>query len=408
MNARTLNMLLAARSLLETSGTLLTSGSDALTVARNVLVAQDTIELVLAALCVEIGGKFKLTEQISFYDLVGYIVEKYSDHDDADSQNAMRGALRNLNYARVRFKHYGDILDASTTYPLVEQALEVIDLLCIRAIGWSLRSLDAVAAVEHPAIAENLRKADKWIESGDYKESLINIARAISWAFWDYDIQGITVGKAESEGALLLSGRGVDPAGFLAMQRFLPCFSTPYDENAEFNIREYGHEANWTYENARFCWETALTIVLRLQHARSVPQARDFYDEFEDVITISVDSTTAQRFMGYMSGENQMPSALVECNFGQVFSGRASGFYEIKADAILEFSMPLSEANWIRLENHNLQEGPSFIFGTDELWFSGKDVTVTYRESELARLRKKHLAEQNSPVDEGSPDVPKL
>ena len=401
-------MLLAARSLLETSGTSLTSSSDAFTVARNVLVAHDVTELVLAALCVELGSVYKLTEQTSFHDLVGYIVKKFHDQDDEDAQSTSRGALLALNHARVRFKHHGDLLDAPTTYPLVEQALEVVEMLCVRAVGWSLRFLDAVAAVEHPVVADHLRNGETQIENGEYKESLISVARAVSTALWDYDIQGITVGKAESEGALLLSGRGIDPASFLAMQRFLPGLSSPSDESAEFNTREYGHEANWTYENARFCWDTALTVVLRLQHARLVPQARDFYDEFEDVITISVGTATAHRFKGYWFGDGRIPGESVECHLGQVFSGRASGFYELKADKNAEITMPLLEANWIRLEDHNLREHPALVFGIDELWFSREDVTLTYRDSELAKFRKKYLAELSNSVVGDSSDAPNL
>jgi hypothetical protein len=75
MNTRIQNILMAARSLLENSGPELTSASDAFTVARKVLVAHDVAELVLAALCIEVGSGFKITESTSFYDLVGFVVK---------------------------------------------------------------------------------------------------------------------------------------------------------------------------------------------------------------------------------------------------------------------------------------------------------------------------------------------
>jgi len=397
-------MLLAARSLLEISGSPLTSASDAFTVARNVLVAHDATELVLAALCVELGSGYKITEQAPFHELVGYVVKKFHDNDDDSTQNARRGALIALNYARVRFKHHGDLLDPSTTYPLVEEALEVLDLLCQRAVGFPLRSLDAVIAVEHPDIAADLRTADDLILVGEYRDSLVSIARALSRTFWDYDIQGVTAGQAESEDALLLSGRGVDPASFLAMQRFLPKLYSPFHEPPEFNTREYGHEANWTEENARFCWNTALSVVLRLRHARSVPQAQDFYDEFEDVIEVSADSTTAHRFKGYPSADWPLTGEAIECKVNSMFFGKASGFYELKGDPDLNFSMPLLEANWICLTDHNLRDNTGFmgIGITDELWFSKQDVTVTYRENDLAKARKQYVAELSKPTGDDS------
>jgi hypothetical protein len=402
MNARTQNMLMAARSLLENSGPELTSASDAFTVARKVLVVHDTIELVLAALCIEAGSGYKISENTSFHDLVGYVVKKYKEQDDDEAQNRNRAPLLNLNHARVRFKHHGDLLDAPTTYPLVEQAIEVIDLLCQRAVQLPLRAIDAIAAIVHEGIAEHLREAEEFILIGECQQALVSIARAMCTAFWDYDVKGVTVGEAEPDAALLLSGRGIDPASFLSMQRFLPKLYSPYDEDPKFDTRQYGHEANWTAENTRFCWNTALTVVLRLQHARFVPQALDFYDEFEDVITISADSTVCHRFKGYWFGDGRMPSEVIESLVGEVFSGKASGFYELRAES--EIDMPLSEANWIRVENHNLQIGEGvFTFGTDEIWFNGEDVAVTYRENPLSIARKKYYAELEKGGDDDAP-----
>lgn len=390
-------MLMAARSLLENSGPELTSASDAFTVARKVLVVHDVAELVLAALCIEVGSGFKITESTSFYDLVGFVVKKIGKQDDNDLLNQRRGALLALNHARVRFKHHGDLLDPSTTYPLVDQALEVTDLLCHRAVGLPLRSIDALASVSHEAIVEWLRIAEGQIAVGEYKDALVSIARAISSAFWDFDVQGVTVGKPDSEGALLLSGRGIDPASFLEMQRFLPTVYSPFHETPEFDTRQYGHEANWTERNVQFCWNAALTIALRLQHAPVVPQAREFYDEFEDLITVIVSGSLCYRFKGSRFSDVDLLGEPIECQAGQTFSGKAAGFYERRAPRDIEISEPLSEAKWIRLDPHSLNEslGAGTLFSTDELWFESSKVQVTYQESALARTRKRYLSDSS-------------
>jgi hypothetical protein len=397
MNTRTFNMLMAARSILENSGPELTSASDAFTVARKVLTVHDVAELVLAALCIEVGSGFKITESTSFFDLVGFVVKKFGQQDDNDQLNQRRGSLLALNHARVRFKHHGDLLDPSTTYPLVDQALEVTDLLCQRGVGLPLRSIDALASVSHEAIVEWLRMAEGQIAAGEYKGALVSIARAVSSAFWDFDVQGVTVGKPDSEGALLLSGRGIDPASFLEMQRFLPTLYSPFHETPEFDTRQYGHEANWTEQNVQFCWSTALTIALRLQHAPIVPQARKFYDEFEDLITVTASGSVCYHFKGSRFSDVALAGEAIECEAGQTFSGKAAGFYECRAPRDTEISESLSEATWIRLAPHSLSEslGAGILFNTDELWFDSTKVQVTYQESALVKTRKKYLSDSS-------------
>jgi hypothetical protein len=128
---------------------------------------------------------------------------------------------------------------------------------------------------------------------------------------------------------------------------------------------------------------------MRLQHAPVVPQAVYFYDEFEDVVSVA-ESTIAYHHKGFALGSNPVPDRQFECKAGELFWGRAKGFYD-HGDNDLNFEMPMEDANWIRLENHNLDKGAvSSIYGIDQLWFKAKDVSVTYRESELAGYIKQH------------------
>ncbi len=383
---------MAARLLLESTGAELTSASDAFTVARKVLVVQDTVELVLAALCIEVGSPRKVAEGVPFNELVAYVVKQYREQDDDEVQNRHRSPLLALNHARVRFKHHGDLLDPATTYPLVGEAIDVLDLLCERAVQMPLRQIDAVAAVVHEGIAEHLRIAETLAEGEYYRESLISIARAVKTAFWDYDVRGINTGESDSEAALLLSGRGIDPASFIAMQRFLPTLYSPDDEEPKFITREYGHAANWTAINARFCWNTALTIVLRLQYAVSAPQALDFYDEYEDVLTVTARETTCRRYHGFLVSA-EFPTEVLKAERGDIFTGRAKGFYEVQPGWVQpEFPIEFEHASWIRLSNHNLRTHGD-VFSSDELWFNREDVEIAYQDSRMAVARKKHLVE---------------
>jgi len=393
-------MLMAARSLLENSGSELTSASDAFTVARKVLISHDVAELVLAALCIENGNGHKLTERTSFSMLAKLVVESYAGQDDQAILIQRQGALDALNHARVRFKHHGDLLDAATTYPVVEQAFEIVDLLCQRAVGLPLRSIDALASVTHEAIVENFRVAENQIVSGQYRDALASLARVVSIAFWDFDVRGVRAGEPTSEAALVLSGRGIDPASFLEMQRLLPELYSRFDDEPKFDTRLYGHEANWTMENVQFCWDTALTLVLRLQHARPVPQAKEFYDEFEDLITVSADTSVCFRVEGSRFSDEDLIPTPFGCHRGESFTGKASGFYERRAPKELEFALPLSEANWIRLENHSLRQdvGASMLFSVDELWFDATTITITYQENAWARTLRQYRNEQSGTV----------
>ncbi len=384
-------MLMAARSLLESSGPELTGAADALTVAKKVLNVQDTVELVLAALCIEAGSSNKLDHNLTFHDLVGFIVKNYGADDDDEARNQKRECLNSLNHARVRFKHHGDLLDATTTYPLVAQAIQVTSDLCFRAVGISLQEVDAIAAIAHVEIAQYLRDADEAMTRHEYRAALESTARAVTAAFWEYNVPPTQPGAPDAELALLLSGRGVDPASFLAMRRFLPTLYSPTDEEPKFDTRKYGHEVNWTPENTRFCWNTALTLALRLQHALPIPDAIDFYSVYEDVVTVKATKTVCERFTMFGILDSQ-PAEMFSVRDGEVFTGHAVGFWTKRGLGEEQFSIPYVDASWIKLTLHNLAEGG--LPYLDELWFKASDVEVSYREHPNTVLMKKYLSEQ--------------
>jgi hypothetical protein len=277
-------MLLAAKSLLATVATPLTPNSDAFTIARSVLTVQDAVELALAAICVEDGEDHKIAEKIPFTDLVQRILSR---HGDATTKDADRNNLFALNYARIRFKHHGDLLDPGTAYGFLEQALIAINRIVRNAIGVSIQDIDGASAVQDDNIAGWYRQSYREIDDSDFRASLCSTAEGLAATFWKDVNTSIDTGKPNSEDALILSGRGIDPATFLAMQRLLPEANPLSNEEPKFKLREYGHELNWTEQNARFCIESAIGITMRLQHAPTIPEARRFYDEFEDVLTVT-------------------------------------------------------------------------------------------------------------------------
>jgi hypothetical protein len=381
----TLNRLIAARYLIDSSGQELTAISDPLIVCQKILTAHDAAELVLIALLSQLGleapekdGNVK--REPSFMAMASAVLkEAGKNHEIVDSRH--NKLFEDLNRARVNFKHHGLLVDASTNFHLFADVINLLNVLCSCLINRGLLNVDHSAAISSENIRSKFSSAREAIDAGEYRLALEETARGLALAFWEMNVpSSLTVGKASSEDALLLSGRGIDTASFLSMQKLLPvCYA--FEEKPEWELRKYGHDGNWSRENAKFCLQMAVTTTVRLQSAPAQPIPLDFYDIYEDVIEVLVDSPKVFLIKGIGFSTFKTERQLDVFRKGDVISGRARGHLGRDEDLEPAPEIGFEYADWVSIErpSTNKVELSTSPWDLDVLWFQKKEVSVSHR-----------------------------
>ena len=381
----TLNRLIAARYLIDSSGQELTAISDPLIVCQKILTAHDAAELVLIALLSQLGvdapekdGKIK--REPSFMAMASAVLKEAAKNQEiADARH--NKLFEDLNRARVDFKHHGLLVDASTNFHLFADVIKLLDVLCNCLINRGLLTVDHSAAISSENIRAKFSSAREAIDAGEYRLALEETARGLALAFWEMNVpSSLIVGKASSEDALLLSGRGIDPASFLSMQKLLPV-SYVFEEEPEWELRKYGHEANWTRDNAEFCLQTAITTTVRLQSAPAQPIPLDFYDIYEDVIEVLVDSPTVFLIKGLVLSAFQTERQVDVFRKGDVISGRAKGHLGRSKDSESATEIGFQYADWVSIERPSTDkvELSTSPWDLEVLWFQKEEVNISHR-----------------------------
>ena len=401
MEQTLLNRLVAARHLLESSGPSLTISSPPLMLAQKLLAAHDAVELVFTALssipgATPVVSDGQINKNPSFMDLSRAVVKAATETGKVED-NAQIKTLQDLTDARKLFKHSGLIVDSRENAHLFDNTITILDEVALALVDVSISNVDRSSAIQNEDVRHQFKKARDSIYSGQYQDSLEQTAFGLASAFWRTPF---VAGKPDSEDALLLSGYGIDPASFLALQRLLP-LTYLTEEEPRWDLRKFGHPANWTEENAKFWLEIAVDLVAKLERAVQQPQATDFYDHFEDVIEITINNpavfiSTTSYFSNDPTGEQKVS----EFHQGDKITGRATGRIDRESPFTSNFIIDLDHAEWIALERPktNRINIPEESWHLNILWFKSDQVKISYQVNEVYERLRKRI--QESAVEE--------
>jgi len=390
MNHSILNRLIAAKNLIESSGPALTRSSPPILLAQKLLAAHDAAELVLSALATAsgaapLGSDGQLIKDPTFMQLATAVTVATA-RVAALEPGPMQKTLQDVTEVRKLFKHRGLIVGVSENAHLFDETVTLLEQVTITLAGTSLLQITKVSAVNDPAVRDCFESAQRSIVATDFKESLERTADALVIALsWTT----ITVGKPSPEDALLLAGRGVDPSSFLSMQRILPLLHATYEE-PEWDLRKFGHPFNWTLESAEFCFRTAVDLVIKLQNAPSLPEAVDFYDFYEDMLTVTVEEPEVfQASTHWFCHDIAAEKRVAAFRRGDVIAGKATGRFDrssLDPTSISDFQF----AEWIAVDSPRTERVPMAHSGGQRivLWFKSNEVSLDYRiNDERARMR---------------------
>lgn len=288
LDIRILERLFIAKAFLSEISVMPTSHPDQFTLARYILIAHDSAELVFVAIAKHIGceDSGKNLYLMDYIGAIGTKNKKNVPHRDFFSA---------LNTQRNNIKHQGLMPNVDQWKNVAERTYSHIDSLCKKFFKIGLDELDESASIQNEEIKNLIVKAKKLYKEKKYQSVLENLARALFIGFKEnLAVRDMKVGNARAEDAIKLSAFGVNANEFLALQEFLPTINDDNKEIPKWNQKNFGHPANWTDERAEFCLKTVVDIALKIQNASWVPSPIYFYWVYDHKITALEDVDIVQ------------------------------------------------------------------------------------------------------------------
>ncbi len=300
--------LLVSKHLLESNHGQLRPESDAVAVAQMILTAHDAVELAAATIAEHLGAR-DITAKAYLMEYPAKIRDVCPDVDPFPGISF----VRQLNDARVSFKHYGNLPDSRTWYRVVENAWDWVNEWCRVYLGLCLEEINLEGLIEDVSVRDHFVKAREKRERGHHREALEELGCAVYLALeWFPGIRFPVLGSTSSEHALMLAPYGVRPSDFLNLQQFLPRVSKDLgtgELSLKWDLRTTGHRANWTDGNVDFCLATSLDLILKTQHAPRPPRAVEYFWIFDDVVEPKRESVDIWQYE--YEGEDRDPSGLL-------------------------------------------------------------------------------------------------
>jgi hypothetical protein len=256
-----------------------------------VLAAHDAAELAIAAICSEV--RVPDISDKNAPALPEYL-RKLKGHAHSGVDVTAQDYITKLNSVRVSLKHHGITPDINQWGGVAEKVFGHIAEWCLKYLRINYAEVDAGDLIQAKSIRDLLNISRSCLQQEQFKECLENLAQAIIMSSLELPPIGVhvTVGRADADTALALSGYGVDPGKFIALQRLLPSGAGMYGLGLtpQWKKTDYGHKANWTRQNAEFAYEETINLLTRLQQANPYPAPLLFDDVFETDLVVTRDS----------------------------------------------------------------------------------------------------------------------
>jgi hypothetical protein len=300
MKESTVHSLVIARTLLERAEPLCNS-NDRYLASAGIVLLQDALEAVFYALLIELGiDETKNLERKSFDELVGEL-------KSANVPVPKTGTLKALNKQRAFTKHYAQVAEPTTVRTYLAAAHEAIESTTCTVLGRSIQDLFIADILADGNSKGYLKDAEKAISEQRFLDALIEIRKAIYVEFEEeYNIFSWREHDANTRLGLLEYGRAGWKAPswtrnkeWIEKHVHVPTDYIQIDyQNWRLQAMEFGihtvelqnlrsltpsvfrsdNQADWsvtydanfptnnaTDENARYCLDRAVSIILKKQ-----------------------------------------------------------------------------------------------------------------------------------------------
>ena len=287
------NRIIFAKKLYKDGELACNIGNDQMVFAKGLLLLHDATENALGAIADHVGAK--LTKK----DI--YILDYFDIIKDADSQKKTlpyKTQIRNLNIIRNNIKHQGIFSDIKSNSHFPSTVFQLITDICQTYLGLNFSSISLKNLIRDKKVLNFINNAEKEIADEKISKSLICLAFAMyyicessliisSSEFFLKQKEFIYTEPYGSRQTIDLLQNRVDPYLYYRFKNLTPIIG----ENTKTNKLTYwwdktfGHPANWTERNAKFCLDFCIDTALKYQREKDEGYDLIIYRSvFEDII----------------------------------------------------------------------------------------------------------------------------
>jgi len=246
--------------------------NDQMVFSKGLLLLHDATENALGAIADHLGAKLKGQT---------YILNYFSLIKQADKEHRIvpyMTQIKRLNTIRNNIKHQGLFPDIKSNAHFPSTVYELITNICQTYLGLDFSSISLKNLIRNKKVLNFINIAEKEMADGMIRQSLISLAYAMYYIcefsstllFPKILLKQIKLIYTEPYGSNqtidLLENR-VDPYLYHRFKNLTPLIgrNTKTDKLTYWWDKTFGHQANWTVRNAKFCLDFCIDTALKYQ-----------------------------------------------------------------------------------------------------------------------------------------------
>ncbi len=270
-----LNRILFAKKLYKDGESACNIENDQMIFSKGLLLLHDATENVLGAIADHLGAELKGNKYIlDYFELI-----KKADTDKRTLPYMIQ--IRNLNTIRNNIKHQGMLPDIKNNAHFPSTVYQLITDICQTYLSLDFNSISLKNLIRDKKVLKFINIAGKEIEDGMIKEGLLCLAFAMYYiceSSTTLAVPGYLFKQEEviytkpygSEQTIDLLQNRVDPYLYHRFKNLTPLIgkNTKTHKLTYYWDKDYGHPANWTERNAKFCLDFCIDTALKYQREK--------------------------------------------------------------------------------------------------------------------------------------------
>lgn len=264
--------------------------NDQMVFAKGLLLLHDATENVLGAIADHLGAKLK--DRTYILDYFSLIKQADKNHRTVPYMTS----IKKMSTLRNNIKHQGILPDIKSNVHFPSTVYELITDICQTYLGLDFSSISLKNLIKNKKVLNFINKAEKEIADGKIEKSLISLSHAMYYicefpsTFMLPSLIKKKIIYTEPYGSnqtiSLLENR-VDPYLYHRFKNLTPIIgqNTKTYELTYWWDKSFGHPANWTERNAKFCLDFCIDTALKYQREKDEGYTIiDYRSVFEDII----------------------------------------------------------------------------------------------------------------------------
>jgi len=286
------NRIIFAKKLYKDGELSCNIGNDQMVFAKGLLLLHDATENALGAIADYLGAKLKdKTYILNYFSLIKQADKKHRTVPYMTS-------IKKLSTIRNNIKHQGILPAIKSNAHFPSTVYQLITDICQTYLGLDFDSVSLKNLIRDKKVLNFISRAEKEIADGKIRESLISLAFAMyyicesstitmQYGLFSKQKEVIYTEPYSPRLTIILLENRVDPFLYYRFKNLTPLIgeNTKTDELTYYWEKNYGHPANWTKRNAKYCLDFCIDTALKFQREKDEGYTIfDYRFVFEDII----------------------------------------------------------------------------------------------------------------------------